>query len=189
MHGMLKVIFLEDYKVSLAEKIYPAAEISEQISQAGKEASGTGNMKMMLNGALTLGTMDGANIEIFDAVGKDNIFIFGMNTEEVNRLQSQGYNPRAVYDSNPYLHEVLDFVRGGGLDGKNFDSIIQYLLNNDTFMSLADFESYRLIHTHVNDVYRQPDVWNQMSLINIAGSGIFSADRSIEDYIRNIWYK
>ncbi len=187
--GMLKVIFLADYKVSLAEKIYPAAEISEQISQAGKEASGTGNMKMMLNGALTLGTMDGANIEIYDAVGADNIFIFGMNTEEVNRTRDNGYSPRAIYDANPYVREVLDFVRGGGLDGKNFDSIVQYLLNNDTYMSLADFESYRIAQTKVNEVYRNPDKWNRMSLMNIAGSGIFSADRSIEDYIRDIWYK
>ena len=187
--GMLKVIFLADYKVSLAEKIYPAAEISEQISQAGKEASGTGNMKMMLNGALTLGTMDGANIEIYDAVGADNIFIFGMNTEEVNRTRDNGYSPRAIYDANPYVREVLDFVRSGGLDGKNFDSIVQYLLNNDTYMSLADFESYRIAQTKVNEVYRNPDKWNRMSLMNIAGSGIFSADRSIEDYIRDIWYK
>ena len=184
---MLKVIFLADYKVSLAEIIYPAAEISEQISQAGKEASGTGNMKMMLNGALTLGTMDGANIEIFDAVGKENIFIFGMNTEEVNALYRTGYRPRSLYDSDPAIREVLDFVQQGGLDGKNFDSIINYLLNNDTYMSLADFESYRQCQEQVSRVYSDPAAWNRMSLMNIANTGIFSADRAVQEYVDNIW--
>ncbi len=187
--GMLKVIFLADYKVSLAEMIYPAAEISEQISQAGKEASGTGNMKMMLNGALTLGTMDGANIEIYEQVGKDNIFIFGMDTEEVNRLKAEGYHPRKIYETNPYVKEVLDFVQKGGVEGKNFETIVSYLLNNDSYMSLADFESYRQIHQTVNDVYKDARRWNQMSLHNIANSGVFSADRSIMDYVNNIWYK
>ena len=186
---MIRVIFLADYRVSLAEIIYPAAEISEQISQAGKEASGTGNMKMMLNGALTLGTMDGANIEIFDAVGKDNIFIFGMNTEEVNALYRTGYHPHSLYDSDPEIREVLDFIRGGGIDGKKFDSIVGYLLNNDTYMSLADFESYRQCQAHVADVYRDPTAWNRMSLLNIANTGIFSADRAVKEYIDNIWYK
>ncbi len=186
---MIKVIFLADYKVSLAEIIYPAAEISEQISQAGKEASGTGNMKMMLNGALTLGTMDGANIEIFDAVGKENIFIFGMNTEEVNTLYRNGYHPRTIYESSPQIREVLDFIQQGGIDGKNFDSIIGYLLNNDTYMSLADFESYRQCQFQVGSVYQDPAAWNRMSLMNIAKTGVFSADRAVNDYIRNIWYK
>ena len=186
---MIRVIFLADYRVSLAEIIYPAAEISEQISQAGKEASGTGNMKMMLNGALTLGTMDGANIEIFDAVGKDNIFIFGMNTEEVNALYRTGYHPHSLYDSDPEIREVLDFIRDGGIDGKKFDSIVGYLLNNDTYMSLADFESYRQCQAHVADVYRDPTAWNRMSLLNIANTGIFSADRAVKEYIDNIWYK
>ena len=186
---MIKVIFLADYKVSLAEMIYPAAEISEQISQAGKEASGTGNMKMMLNGALTLGTMDGANIEIFDAVGKENIFIFGMNTEEVNALYRNGYHPRSIYESNPQIREVLDFIQQGGIDGKNFDSIIGYLLNNDTYMSLADFESYRQCHSQVGSIYQDSSTWNRMSLINIAKTGVFSADRAVNDYIRTIWYK
>ncbi len=186
---MLKVIFLADYKVSLAETIYPAAEISEQISQAGKEASGTGNMKMMLNGALTLGTMDGANIEIFDAVGKDNIFIFGMNTEEVNTLYRNGYHPRSLYDSDPQIREVLDFIQQGGVDGKKFDSIVNYLLNNDTYMSLADFESYRECQAKVASAYQDPARWNRMSLLNIANTGIFSADRAVQEYIDHIWYK
>ena len=189
INGMIKIIFLADYKVSLAEKIYPAAEISEQISQAGKEASGTGNMKMMLNGALTLGTMDGANIEIYEQVGKDNIFIFGMDTPEVNALKARGYYPKGVYDADPHVKEALDFIKKGGVEGKNFDTIVNYLLNNDSYMSLADFDSYRNIHQVVNDTYRDSHRWNQMSLHNIANSGIFSADRSIMDYVNNIWYK
>lgn len=189
INGMLKIIFLADYKVSLAEKIYPAAEISEQISQAGKEASGTGNMKMMLNGALTLGTMDGANIEIYEQVGPENIFIFGMNTPEVNDLRARGYQPRGVYDADPNVREVLDFIKSGGVEGKNFDTIVNYLLNTDTYMSLADFDSYKNIHQVVNDTYRDKMLWNKMSLHNIANSGLFSADRSIMDYVNNIWYK
>ncbi len=189
LNGMLKVIFLENYRVSLAEIIYPAAEISEQISQAGKEASGTGNMKMMLNGAITLGTMDGANVEIYDAVGNDNIFIFGMNTAEVIQCRKNGYNPWNVYSQNGYIREVLDFIQRGGIDNKNFDSIVNYLLHNDQYMSLADFDSYRLCQQKVNDAYRDQTTWNQMSLCNIAESGIFSADRSIQDYIDRIWYK
>ncbi|MDD7116619.1 MAG: glycogen/starch/alpha-glucan phosphorylase, partial [Flintibacter sp.] len=177
------------YRVSLAEIIYPAAEISEQISQAGKEASGTGNMKMMLNGAVTLGTMDGANVEIYDVVGADNIFIFGMNTPEVVQLQKNGYNPWNVYNGNQYLRDIIEFVRRGGLDGKNFDTIINYLLQNDQYMSLADFDSYRLAQQKVGETYGDKKKWNQMSLRNIAEAGIFSADRSVRDYVENIWYK
>lgn len=189
LDGQLKVIFLENYRVSLAEIIYPAAEISEQISQAGKEASGTGNMKMMLNGAITLGTMDGANVEIHDVVGDDNIFIFGMNTPEVIELGRRGYNPWNCYNNNQYLQEIIEFVRRGGLDGKNFDTIINYLLQNDQYMSLADFDSYRQAQNTVGQSYLDQRHWNQMSLRNIAESGIFSADRSVRDYIENIWYK
>ncbi len=189
INGMIKVIFIADYKVSLAEKIYPASEISEQISQAGKEASGTGNMKMMLNGAITLGTMDGANIEIFEQVGKDNIFIFGMDTKEVKKLKSEGYNSRKIYESNPFVREVIDFINSGMIEGKKFDTIVKYLLSNDMYMSLADFESYRLIQQSVNDAYSDDLLWNRMSLHNIANAGVFSADRSIMDYVNNIWYK
>ena len=187
--GKLNVYFPWNYNIELAMNLIPATDLDEQISQAGKEASGTGNMKMMLNGALTLGTMDGANIEIFDAVGKDNIFIFGMNTEEVNALYRTGYHPHSLYDSDPEIREVLDFIRDGGIDGKKFDSIVGYLLNNDTYMSLADFESYRQCQAHVADVYRDPTAWNRMSLLNIANTGIFSADRAVKEYIDNIWYK
>ena len=187
--GQLKVIFLENYRVSLAEIIYPAAEISEQISQAGKEASGTGNMKMMLNGALTLGTEDGANVEIHQVVGDDNIFIFGMNEQEVINCRNNGYNPLAVYNNNQYLRDIIEFVRRGGLDGKNFDTIINYLLQNDQYMSLADFDSYRLEQEKVGQAYLDQKHWNQMSLRNISEAGIFSADRAIREYVQNIWYK
>ena len=189
LNGQLKVVFLENYRVSLAETIYPAAEISEQISQAGKEASGTGNMKMMLNGAVTLGTLDGANVEIHDVVGPENIIIFGMNAAEVNELGRNGYNPWNVYNSNGYIKEIIEFVRRGGLDGKNFDTIINYLLQNDQYMTLADFESYRQAQERVAALYQDKRRWNQMSLRNIAESGIFSADRSVQEYIDNIWYK
>ena len=189
LNGQLKVVFLENYRVSLAETIYPAAEISEQISQAGKEASGTGNMKMMLNGAITIGTMDGANVEIHDVVGPENIIIFGMNAAEVNELGRNGYNPWNVYNSNGYIKEIIEFVRRGGLDGKNFDTIINYLLQNDQYMTLADFESYRQAQERVAALYQDKRRWNQMSLRNIAESGIFSADRSVQEYIDNIWYK
>ena len=187
--GQLKVIFLENYRVSLAEIIYPAAEISEQISQAGKEASGTGNMKMMLNGALTLGTEDGANVEIHQVVGDDNIFIFGMNEQEVINCRNNGYNPLAVYNNNQYLKDIIEFVRRGGLDGKNFDTIINYLLQNDQYMSLADFDSYRLEQEKVGQAYLDQKHWNQMSLRNISEAGIFSADRAIREYVLYIWYK
>ena len=189
LNGQLKVVFLENYRVSLAEIIYPAAEISEQISQAGKEASGTGNMKMMLNGAITLGTMDGANVEIHDVVGPENIIIFGMNAEEVMDLGRRGYNPWDVYNNNGYLKEIIEFVQRGGLDGKNFDTIVNYLLQNDQYMTLADFESYRQAQEKVAAIYQDKRRWNQMSLRNIAESGIFSADRAVKEYIDNIWYK
>lgn len=189
LNGQLKVVFLENYRVSLAEIIYPAAEISEQISQAGKEASGTGNMKMMLNGAITLGTMDGANVEIHDVVGPENIVIFGMNAEEVMDLGRRGYNPWEVYNNNGYLKEIIEFVQRGGLDGKNFDTIVNYLLQNDQYMTLADFESYRQAQEKVAAIYQDKRRWNQMSLRNIAESGIFSADRAVKEYIDNIWYK
>ena len=189
LNGMLKVIFLADYRVSLAEMIFPASEVSEQISQAGKEASGTGNMKMMLNGALTLGTMDGANIEIYDAVGKDNIFIFGMNAEEVDELYRRGYNPYEIYERNEDLKEVIDFIAAGGIDGKNFESIVSYLLHQDPYMSMADFDSYKRMQNIVNQTYMSKEKWNEKSLMNIANSGVFSADRSIEEYVKKVWYR
>ena len=183
----MKVVFIADYKVSLAEIIIPAADISEQISQAGKEASGTGNMKLMINGAVTLGTMDGANVEIFECVGEDNIFIFGMSTEEVNNLAQSGYNPRSYYENNPRIRRVVDFIKDGIL-GKNFDSIYNYLVNSDPYMNLADFESYCAAHERVNEAYSDKKRFAQMSLKNIANAGMFASDRSVTDYAKNIWH-
>ncbi len=182
----IKVVFLADYKVSLAEIIIPAADISEQISQAGKEASGTGNMKLMINGAVTLGTMDGANVEIYECVGSDNIFIFGMNTEEVNMLLKNGYNSRSYYDTNPRIRRVVDFIKND-IPNKNFDSIYNYLLNSDPYMNLADFESYCNAHEDVLKKYENRDDFTRMSLKNIANSAMFASDRSVTDYAENIW--
>ena len=187
VNDKLRVIFLEDYRVTLAELMIPAAEISEQISLASTEASGTSNMKFMMNGAITLGTEDGANVEIHEAVGDDNIIIFGMRTPEVLKLQKTGYSPIAYYNNNPELKAALDFI-GKGLDGKPFDNIYNTLKNHDHYMALADFSDYCNAQKKATELYSKPEVWNKMSLINIANSGIFAADRSIEDYAKNIWH-
>jgi len=184
----IKVVFISDYRVSLAEIIIPAADISEQISQAGKEASGTGNMKLMINGAVTLGTMDGANVEIFESVGNDNIFIFGLTTAEVNELYKKGYNPRYYYDNDKAIRDVLEFIKNGGINGFNFDNVYNNLLNSDPFMCLADFKSYCEIHNKVDFVYSDKNAFTRMSLKNIANSGMFAADRSVTDYAENIWH-
>ena len=183
----IKILFLEDYKVSLAELMIPSADISEQISLASTEASGTGNMKLMMNGAVTLGTEDGANVEIHKAVGDDNIIIFGMQTPEVLALQKSGYSPLEYYNNNAQLREALDFI-GKGIVGKNFDNIYNSLKNNDRYMALADFEDYTKAQKKATALYNDRDTWNRMSLVNIAESGIFAADRSIEDYARDIWH-
>ena len=184
----IKVVFIADYRVSLAEIIIPAADISEQISQAGKEASGTGNMKLMINGAVTCGTMDGANVEIFESVGEENIFIFGLTTPEVNDLYRKGYNPRQYYDNDKDIKAVLDFIKNGGINGKNFDNILNNLLTKDPFMCLADFKSYCQIHDKIDSVYQDKNKFLRMSLKNIAGAGMFAADRSITEYAKNIWH-
>ncbi|MDD4689319.1 MAG: glycogen/starch/alpha-glucan phosphorylase, partial [Eubacteriales bacterium] len=184
----IKVVFIADYRVSLAEIIIPAADISEQISQAGKEASGTGNMKLMINGAVTCGTMDGANVEIYEAVGDENIFIFGLTTSEVNDLNARRYNPREYYRNNHEIREVLEFIKSGGVNGLNFDSIYNYLMDKDPFMNLADFASYCDIHQDINDAYADKKRFSQMSLKNIANAGIFAADRSVKEYCDNIWH-
>ena len=183
----IKVVFLPDYKVTLAEKIIPAADISEQISQAGKEASGTGNMKLMLNGALTLGTLDGANVEIHEAVGDDNIFIFGLETPEVDELNRHGYKPWEYYNSSARIKDTLDFIRTMTVGGMNFSFIVDYLLTQDSYMCLADFESYVTAQELVAKTYQDKEKWGQMSLINTANTGIFSADRSVEEYAKDIW--
>lgn len=184
----IKVVFIADYRVSLAEIIIPAADISEQISQAGKEASGTGNMKLMINGAVTCGTMDGANVEIYESVGAENIFIFGLTTPQVNELYEKGYNPRFYYDNNKDIRDVLEFIKNGGIDGKNFDVIYDNLINSDPYMCLADFASYCEIHNVIDKVYADRDAFAKMSLKNIANASMFSADRSVREYAENIWH-
>ena len=187
----LKVVFMEDYNVSLAEIIIPAAEISEQISVAGKEASGTGNMKLMINGAVTLGTLDGANVEIHEQVGDENIVLFGLKTEEVNELWRSGYNPLDYVRNDPELKAVMDLLMGG-IGGMHFDDIVRSLNTNhrgpaDPYMCLADFHDYVRAQRDVSAIYGDKTRFTKMSLVNIAKAGFFSADRAVEEYGRNIW--
>ena len=182
----LRIVYLEDYCVSLSERLMPASEVSEQISLAGTEASGTGNMKFMLNGAITLGTLDGANVEIADAAGKDNEIIFGMLTPEVNALKGMGYHPQAFISDDNVAMAVLDMLEKGW-NCENFSEITNNLRNSDPYMVLADFKDYRRAQHTVQELYKQKQTWNRMSLMNISNAGIFSADRSIMDYARDIW--
>ena len=189
----LQVVFLENYRVSLAEKLMPASELSEQISTAGKEASGTGNMKFMMNGALTIGTLDGANVEMHERLGDENMFLFGLTAPEVAEMKQKGYHPHEYYMQNAELKAVIDRLTQGFGDGVGYGELTNRLLFGsggsapDEYMLLADFESYKAAHQRVDQVYRDPFRWNQMALINIARSGIFAADRSIRDYARDIW--
>lgn len=185
--GRIKVVFMEDYNVSLAEMLMPAADISEQISLAGTEASGTGNMKLMLNGAITLGTLDGANVEIHDAVGDDNIFIFGLKTPEVMELQKKGYNPMEYMYNNDTLKSAIEFIQAG-VNGKSFGEISSSLMNVDQYMALADFADYQKAQKLSADAYQDKERFARMSLMNISGAGVFSADRSIMDYANKIWH-
>ena len=182
----LRIVYHEDYCVSLSERLMPASEVSEQISLAGTEASGTGNMKFMLNGAVTLGTLDGANVEIADAAGKENEIIFGMLTPEVNALKGMGYHPQAFISDDNVAMAVLDMFEKGW-NGEDFSEITSNLRNSDPYMVLADFKDYRRAQHTVQELYRQKETWNRMSLMNIANAGIFSADRSVMDYARDIW--
>ena len=186
VRGKLRIVYLEDYCVSLSERLMPASEVSEQISLAGTEASGTGNMKFMLNGAITLGTLDGANVEIADAAGKDNEIIFGMLTPEVNALKGMGYHPQAFISDDNVAMAVLDMLEKGW-NGENFSEVTNNLRNSDPYMVLADFKDYRRAQHTVQELYKQKQTWNRMSLMNISNAGIFSADRSIMDYARDIW--
>ena len=186
LNEKLSVIFLEDYKVTLSEILMPASEISEQISLAGTEASGTGNMKLMLNGALTMGTYDGANVEIHGAVGNDNIFIFGMSTPEVNQLKAEGYNPENIYNSHAVIKSVLEKMYKG-INGATFEEVANSLRHADRYMCFADFDSYRGMQAKASETYKDKYQWNKMSLTNIASAGIFSADRAVTDYARDIW--
>jgi glycogen phosphorylase len=186
----LKVIFLPNYNVKLGQRVYPAADLSEQISLAGLEASGTGNMKFAMNGALTIGTLDGANIEIREEVGADNFFLFGLTAQEVEQQKAAGYNPRAHYEANPHLREIIDslttdeFSHG---DRGLFEPLIQSLLGSDPYMLLADYQSYIDCQDHVGQAYLDTDRWTRMSILNVARIGKFSSDRAIRDYCSEIW--
>ena len=187
VRGRLKVVYMEDYNVTMAEYMMPAADVSEQISLAGTEASGTGNMKLMMNGAITLGTLDGANVEIRDAVGDENIVIFGMTTPEVNDLKNSGYVPMNFYNNNAELHSVIDFINRG-FCGKQFPEISGTIIHHDPYMVLADFADYRQAQNRLDELWADRKRWNSMSLMNIACSGRFAADRAINEYAENIWH-
>ncbi len=192
VRDQIKIVFLENYSVSLSEIIMPSADVSEQISLAGKEASGTGNMKLMINGAITLGTMDGANVEIFDAVGENNIFIFGLRAFEVENLEKQGgYDPRFYIENSPAIRGIIEFMKQG-INGILFTDIINTLTAANSgsaghYYILADFEAYRLAQSDISNAWLDRERWNRMSLVNIAKAGIFSADRSVRDYADRIW--
>lgn len=188
--GRLKVAFLPDYNVKNSQWVFPAAELSEQISTAGMEASGTGNMKFALNGALTIGTLDGANIEIREEVGAENFFLFGLTAEEVQAQWARGYHPRHFYESNPLLREALDSISAGVFsrgDGNLFQPLVNSLLNHDPFMVLADFQSYVECQEQVSLAYRDPERWTKMSILTVARMGKFSSDRAIREYCEEIW--
>ena len=183
----MRVVYLEDYRVTLAELLMPAADISEQISLAGTEASGTSNMKLMINGAVTLGTLDGANVEIHDAVGDENMLLFGMTAEQAAELKDSGYRPREFADRDPALSEALKEL-GTGFCGVDFHDIADSLLDRDPYMVLADFASYEKARARSAELYADPAVWQRMCLVNIAQAGRFAADRAIREYAKNIWH-
>ena len=190
----LQVVFLENYRVSLAEMLMPASEVSQQISTAGKEASGTGNMKFMMNGALTVGTLDGANVEMHDLLGDENMFLFGLRADEVEQLKREGYVPQRLYNRDPVLHRCLDALRTGFRDGVRYDDLYQRLLFGaggspaDEYFLLADFQAYCQAEKRMAETYRDQTAWNRMSLHNIARSGVFAADRAVAEYADNIWH-
>jgi starch phosphorylase len=188
--GRLKVVFFPDFNVKNAHNVYPAADLSEQISTAGKEASGTGNMKFSMNGALTIGTLDGANVEIREEVGTENFFLFGLTAEEVHDLRTKGYSPRGYYESNPNLREAIDQIGSGHFsrgDAQLFRPLVDSLLNHDPFLLLADYQSYIECQDRVSSAYRDQDQWVRMSILNVARMGKFSSDRSIREYCEHIW--
>jgi starch phosphorylase len=188
MDGKLRVVFLPNYSVKLGEKVYPAADLSEQISTAGKEASGTGNMKFQMNGAVTIGTLDGANVEIRDLVGGENFFLFGHDEKGIAELWQNGYNPQSYISTE--LWETINLIRGGHFSEGNQDTfkpLMDSLLNHDPFCVCADFSDYCDAQDRVSSAWTDRDRWNRMSLVNIARSGFFSSDRSIRDYCANIW--
>jgi starch phosphorylase len=190
VRGRLKVVFLPDYSVKLGQRVYPAADLSEQISLAGKEASGTGNMKFAMNGAITIGTLDGANIEIREEVGAENFFLFGLTAAEVQQRKAAGYDPRTFYDANPSLKEAIDALASGEFshgDRGLFEPLVQSLLTSDDYLLLADYQSYIDCQERVSAAYTNKDEWTRMSILNVARIGKFSSDRSIRDYCADIW--
>jgi starch phosphorylase len=181
---------MKDYNVKFAQRVYPAADLSEQISTAGKEASGTGNMKFSMNGALTIGTLDGANIEIREAVGAENFFLFGLTAEEVLAKKATGYNPWDDYNGNPELKLAIDRIASGFFshgDTELFKPLLDSLLYRDEYLLLTDYPSYVECQDRVSQAYRDQDHWTRMSILNVARMGKFSSDRSIQDYLQNIW--
>jgi starch phosphorylase len=190
VRGRLKVVFFPDYNVKNAQHIFPAADLSEQISTAGMEASGTGNMKFAMNGALTIGTLDGANVEIREEVGAENFFLFGLTAEQVQELKSRGYRPLDHYEQNAELRDVLDFIASGALAGGDtslFRSLVENLLGSDPFLVLADYQAYVACQEQVSQLWRDEQAWARKSILNAARMGKFSSDRSIRDYCRQIW--
>jgi starch phosphorylase len=188
--GRLKVVFLPNFSVKLGQMLYPAADLSEQISTAGKEASGTGNMKFSMNGALTIGTLDGANVEIREEVRAENFFLFGLTAEEVGRTLAEGYQPRAIYNSNPELRSVIDLISGGLFSHGNrdlFQPVVDNLIGHDPYLLLADYAAYIACQDAVSIAYRDPQHWTRMSILNVARMGKFSSDRTIGEYCRDIW--
>ncbi|MGH8247488.1 MAG: glycogen/starch/alpha-glucan phosphorylase, partial [Gammaproteobacteria bacterium] len=186
----LRVAFLPNFCVKQSHLVYPAADLSEQISLAGKEASGTGNMKFALNGALTIGTLDGANVEIREAVGAENFFLFGLRVEEVRAIQAAGYRPREVYERNPLLKEAIDLIASGHFsDGDQtlFRPLVDALLNHDDYMLLADYQFYVDCQDEAARAYRDAERWAKMSILNVARAGRFSSDRAIREYCEDIW--
>ena len=189
--GKLAVYFPANYNVRLAQHLIPATELDEQISQAGKEASGTGNMKFALNGALTVGTLDGANVEIREKVGADNFFLFGMTVDEVEALYDQGYDPAKYYEADPRLKQAIDLISNGTFsegDRNTYAPLVADWLTKDYFMTLADFTAYADIQYEIEDLYRDQDEWNRKAILNVANTGYFSSDRSMEDYLERIWH-
>jgi starch phosphorylase len=188
--GLLKVVFLPNYSVSLAEAVIPAADLSEQISTAGTEASGTGNMKFGLNGALTIGTWDGANIEMGEAVGAENMFVFGLRADAVARMKSLGWDPRLYVEENRELAAVLDAIGNGSFspgEPERYRGLVDSLLHRDHYLLLADFGDYVATQSRVDALYRDPAAWARSALLNVAGMGAFSVDRTIRDYLERVW--
>src|SRR5690606_26855264 len=190
VNDRMRVVFVPNFRVQVAELIYPAADLSEQISTAGKEASGTGNMKFAMNGAVTIGTLDGANVEIRDHVGSENFFLFGHTEAQVRAVKAAGYRPRALYESDPELRSVLDLIGRGhfcGGDRELFRPLIDSLLERDDYLVLADYRAYVDCQDSVDDFYRDAERWTRMSIANVARIGYFSSDRAIREYCRDIW--